>query len=82
MRSLEDIREIRAALARAGLDGAKVARKLGVSRVWVNRVIKGERNRRVEKALVAAGAPKGLFPRKRKKSASETPAPPDKGAKA
>jgi transcriptional regulator with XRE-family HTH domain len=66
MRSEAEVRQIRAALALAGLSGEMLAQKLGVSRQWVNRVIRGKRNRQVEKALMAAGAPRKLFPRGKK----------------
>jgi len=55
-------RQIRAAMVLLGITGAEIARELGVTRQFVNRVASGKcRSRRVEEALVAAGVPAKWF---------------------
>lgn len=60
----EDLRRrkwrIKEELERLGLTGAEMARRLGISRTYVYRVIGGEASLWVEEALVQAGVPAAL----------------------
>ena len=62
--------EMRVAIARHRINQAEIARKLGVTRGAVCHVTAGKnRSKRIEKELVRAGAPKGLFAPMKKRTA-------------
>ena len=55
-------RLIRGEMARRGIVGADIARRLGITRQQVSQVILGKRtSKRVVDALIAAGIPERLF---------------------